>query len=160
MAGILCGHLSLSVSILLLLNILLVSSTGNSNSNSNSNSSPDVRLPSSSPPPSLPPSLTPLLSSKSRNNNDIIKSSYENTVENATAVETTNGKSQNTTSSNVPLWKQKLPFPLNNKTKTLQRILIPGGGHPKGKDVEVFLLGTAHVSKDSSRDVRQLLESV
>lgn len=60
-------------------------------------------------------------------------------------------------SSNIPRWKEQLPFPLNNKTKTLQRILMPSN---TGSDVEVFLLGTAHVSKDSSRDVRQLLEAV
>jgi hypothetical protein len=76
--------------------------------------------------------------------------------------------------NNVPLWKRQLPFPLCTKTKTLQRIFIPGPGrndnHGIDSDddddnnrdcgVEVILLGTAHVSTDSSRDVRQLLESM
>ena len=57
----------------------------------------------------------------------------------------------------IPEWKQNLPAPLNNKTKTLQRITVPG---PGGRVVEVFLLGTAHVSIDSSRDVRLLLETI
>ena len=71
--------------------------------------------------------------------------------------------------NNIPLWKRQLPFPLCNKTKTLQRIFVPGPGRndndgivDNNRDcgVEVILLGTAHVSKDSSRDVRQLLESM
>jgi hypothetical protein len=57
----------------------------------------------------------------------------------------------------IPEWKQRLPSPLNNKTKTLQRIVVPG---PGGNKVDVYLLGTAHVSVDSSRDVRLLLESI
>eukprot|EP00751_Fragilariopsis_kerguelensis_P026159 CAMPEP_0170867514 /NCGR_PEP_ID=MMETSP0734-20130129/22873_1 /TAXON_ID=186038 /ORGANISM="Fragilariopsis kerguelensis, Strain L26-C5" /LENGTH=470 /DNA_ID=CAMNT_0011244837 /DNA_START=20 /DNA_END=1430 /DNA_ORIENTATION=+ len=75
--------------------------------------------------------------------------------------------------NNIPLWKQQLPFPLSNKTKTLQRIFVPGprrvssGRMDSDNDndnsidcgVEVILLGTAHVSTDSSRDVRQLLET-
>jgi pheromone shutdown protein TraB len=77
----------------------------------------------------------------------------------ANVIETTT--SNNTTNSSsavilIPEWKQKLPAPLNNKTKTLQRILVPG---PRGV-VEVYLLGTAHVSIDSSRDVRLLLETI
>jgi pheromone shutdown protein TraB len=172
MAGFTSGHVSLLVFFLFLLNSLLASSTGSS--------SPDGRIPSSPPPPlplpsssslpsslsssssSLPP-LRPSLSSQNINL-EVIEASNEYSVGNVTSVTTTNGRTQN---SNIPLWKQQLPFPLNNKTKTLQRILIPGGGHPEGEDafstgsdVEVFLLGTAHISKDSSRDVRQLLESV
>jgi pheromone shutdown protein TraB len=58
---------------------------------------------------------------------------------------------------NIPEWKRRLPAPLNNKTKTLQRIIVPG---PQNRKVEVYLLGTAHVSKDSSRDVRLLLETI
>lgn len=87
---------------------------------------------------------------------------------NCTTVVETRAGTQNTRCKDIPLWKQQLPFPLNNKTKTLQRLLIPGGDSQTereasadvGCDVEVFLLGTAHVSKDSSRDVRQLLECV
>ena len=57
----------------------------------------------------------------------------------------------------IPGWKQALPPPLNNRTKTLQRIVVPG---PSNRVVEVYLLGTAHVSKDSSQDVRLLLENI
>jgi pheromone shutdown protein TraB len=57
----------------------------------------------------------------------------------------------------IPEWKRNLPSPLNEKTKTLQRLAVPG---PGGKIVEVYLLGTAHVSSDSSRDVKLLLESI
>jgi pheromone shutdown protein TraB len=57
----------------------------------------------------------------------------------------------------VPEWKRNLPYPLNEKTNTLQRLAVPG---PRGKIVEVYLLGTAHVSRDSSRDVKLLLEHV
>jgi pheromone shutdown protein TraB len=61
-----------------------------------------------------------------------------------------------TTTSSVPDWKRRLPFPLNNKTQTLQRIIVPGNS---GRSVEIYLLGTAHVSTDSSRDVRLLLDA-
>lgn len=58
----------------------------------------------------------------------------------------------------IPEWKRELPYPLSNKTSTLQRITIPGFG---GRCVvEVYLLGTAHVSNDSSRDVKLLLENI
>lgn len=69
----------------------------------------------------------------------------------------TGNRSQCTPSEAIPEWKQQLPFPLNNKTKTLQRITVPG---PFQRSVEIYLLGTAHVSNDSSRDVRLLLEAV
>lgn len=144
-------NVSVLVYILFLLNSLLTSSTGSG--------SPDGRFPPSSPPPS------PLKSQTI--NFEVIGASNEHSVGNSTSLVSTNGKTQNTTCNSIPLWKQQLPFPLNNKTKTLQRILVPGGDNPRGRgvssigcDVEVFLLGTAHVSKDSSRDVCQLLESV
>lgn len=153
MAGI-SWHLSLLVCILLLSNSLLASST--------SNGIPDGRFPSSPPPP-----LTTIPSSKNDNAEDIERST-EYSGRNFTSVPAANDTTQNTSNANssgIPLWKQQLPFPLNNKTKTLQRILIPGGSvrnglSRNGCDVEVFLLGTAHISKDSSRDVSQLLESV
>lgn len=147
--------LSTLVFVLFLLNGLLANSTG-------STTRPDGRLPPSScSQQTLRPPLTlsaPLQSSIT----EVVSVSNEDaaTKNNATALATT------TNSSSTPFWKQQLPFPLNNKTKTLQRILIPGEGRHhesslyRGSDVEVFLLGTAHVSKDSSRDVRQLLESV
>lgn len=73
------------------------------------------------------------------------------------ATEKTVTKVENSTAIIIPEWKEKLPFPLNNKTKTLQRIVVPG---PAGRVVEIYLLGTAHVSKDSSRDVELLLEEI
>lgn len=68
----------------------------------------------------------------------------------------------------IPEWKRVLPYPLNNKTQSLRRILVPGphtgsGSHGRGQHqdhVEVILLGTAHVSKDSCRDVQVLLETI
>jgi pheromone shutdown protein TraB len=79
-------------------------------------------------------------------------------------------------------WKRNLPFPLNNKTKSLQRIVFEeppttvnnsnsnnnntnsqirsGNGRNSGCIVEVYLLGTAHVSNDSSNDVKLLLETI
>ncbi len=67
--------------------------------------------------------------------------------------------SSNTTNetATLPEWRKQLPIELHNKTKTLQRIIVPG---PNGCRVEVYLLGTAHVSTDSSRDVRMLLDAV
>eukprot|EP00531_Pseudo-nitzschia_arenysensis_P006897 CAMPEP_0116137026 /NCGR_PEP_ID=MMETSP0329-20121206/12040_1 /TAXON_ID=697910 /ORGANISM="Pseudo-nitzschia arenysensis, Strain B593" /LENGTH=465 /DNA_ID=CAMNT_0003631937 /DNA_START=41 /DNA_END=1438 /DNA_ORIENTATION=+ len=116
-------------------------------------SSHDGRFPPSSSQPTL-------LSRQDAINVEVVEN-------NCTTVIETSAGTQNTSCNDIPPWKQQLPFPLNNKTKTLQRLLIPGGDNPTGRDtagigcdVEVFLLGTAHVSKDSSRDVRQLLECV
>ena len=59
--------------------------------------------------------------------------------------------------SDIPLWKQNLPEPLcNKKARTFQRICIPY----QNQVAEIYLLGTAHVSNDSSRDVNLLLESL
>ena len=58
-----------------------------------------------------------------------------------------------TTKSPIPAWKANLPPLLQNKgNRTLQRLLMG--------NVEIFLLGTAHVSNDSCHDVKLLLESV
>jgi pheromone shutdown protein TraB len=70
---------------------------------------------------------------------------------------TSSSNSNITATATIPEWKQRLPAPLNQKAKTLQRIIVPG---PGGRCVEVYLLGTAHVSIDSSREVRSLLEAV
>jgi pheromone shutdown protein TraB len=65
---------------------------------------------------------------------------------------------QNTTrlSSNftIPAWKTVLPDPLPSR-RTLERIQIPLTTETK---VTLYLLGTSHVSNDSSADVRVLLE--
>lgn len=61
---------------------------------------------------------------------------------NATAVET----------RSIPEWKQKLPQKLQNKGKNLQRLILG--------DVEIYLLGTAHVCNRSSDDARILLETL
>jgi pheromone shutdown protein TraB len=57
------------------------------------------------------------------------------------------------TKENVPAWKRELPLPLCEKgPKTLQKLVIGS--------VEIYLLGTAHVSNDSSADVKLLLDSI
>lgn len=63
----------------------------------------------------------------------------------------------NVTSTVIPEWKKELPYPLSNKTKTLQRIIVPG---PEGRIVEIYILGTAHISTDSSREVELLLQTI
>jgi len=55
----------------------------------------------------------------------------------------------------MPEWKKVLPHPLPLR-RTLERILVP---FANGNAVELFILGTSHVSNDSSADVRVLLES-
>mmetsp|Transcript_3055 Transcript_3055/g.8298 ORF Transcript_3055/g.8298 Transcript_3055/m.8298 type:complete len:497 (+) Transcript_3055:56-1546(+) len=135
-------NLSLLLFTLFLFNDLLASSDGSS--------SPDGRLPPSSTPAHFPKSSILNVNEKAA------KSSIEQSFGNVTAVTAGDTIAE----SNIPLWKQQLPFPLNNKTKTLRRIVFPGDRYNIGSDVEVFLLGTAHISKDSSRDVHQLLESV
>ncbi|EEC43617.1 predicted protein [Phaeodactylum tricornutum CCAP 1055/1] len=52
----------------------------------------------------------------------------------------------------IPAWREHLPPPLRLKKNTLQRVRI--------KNVEIFLLGTAHVSSDSSEEVKLLLRHV
>ncbi|KAG7349461.1 TraB family protein [Nitzschia inconspicua] len=86
------------------------------------------------------------------------------TTNEAFPIDNNNNNNLTTASSNstnitsvIPEWKRNLPFPLNNKTHTLQRIVVPGMA---GRSVEIYLLGTAHVSTDSSRDVRLLLEAI
>jgi len=54
----------------------------------------------------------------------------------------------------VPDWKKVLPDPLP-KRRTLEKINIPLS---TSTSVKVFILGTSHVSNDSSKDVRILLE--
>jgi pheromone shutdown protein TraB len=59
--------------------------------------------------------------------------------------------------ANIPQWKRDLPEPLcYKKAKTLQRICIPY----QNQVAEIYLLGTAHVSNDSSRDVKLLLQTL
>jgi len=82
-------------------------------------------------------------------------------------------------------WRRQLPSPLCNRTRTLQRIVykytrvLEEGGNSGRKGVvqvleqdnqssindddiviELYILGTAHVSNDSSRDVSLLLETL
>lgn len=74
------------------------------------------------------------------------------------AVDDVNATINSSQSDNVLTeWRRQLPLELQNKTKTLQRIVFPG---LNGCRVEVYLLGTAHVSIDSSKDVQILLETV
>ena len=54
----------------------------------------------------------------------------------------------------VPVWKSSLPIPLCNKgPQALQKLCISG-------NIDIYLLGTAHVSNDSSADVQLLLSHV
>ena len=62
----------------------------------------------------------------------------------------------NTTTTSIPRWKQQLPGPLQQRS-TLQRILIPTS---PGHYTQVYLLGTSHVSNDSSADVQLLLNHI
>ena len=73
-------------------------------------------------------------------------------------------------------WREQLPHQLKQRCGTLHRLLLPmprspGGTTPKstvddkdkgGDDdaVEIYLLGTSHVSKDSCEDARLLMEHV
>jgi pheromone shutdown protein TraB len=54
----------------------------------------------------------------------------------------------------IPSWKAALPAPLCNKgPQALQKLSIAG-------NIDIYLLGTAHVSNDSSADVQLLLSQV
>lgn len=55
----------------------------------------------------------------------------------------------------IPDWKKLLPDPLPNR-RTLERIHIPLSSTTR---VTVYVLGTSHVSNDSSADVRVLLNA-
>lgn len=55
----------------------------------------------------------------------------------------------------IPDWKMGLPEPLPSR-RTLERIHVPLTSNTK---VTVYLLGTSHVSNDSSADVRVLLNA-
>jgi pheromone shutdown protein TraB len=55
----------------------------------------------------------------------------------------------------IPEWRKAFPDPLPNR-RTLERLHIPLTRDTK---VTVYLLGTSHVSNDSSADVRVLLEA-
>jgi pheromone shutdown protein TraB len=63
------------------------------------------------------------------------------------------GQTRNTTAP-LPLWKRALPERLQRRS-TLQLIRIPTS---QNTQVQVYLLGTSHVSNDSSADVTLLLE--
>eukprot|EP00521_Asterionellopsis_glacialis_P018444 CAMPEP_0195293214 /NCGR_PEP_ID=MMETSP0707-20130614/11984_1 /TAXON_ID=33640 /ORGANISM="Asterionellopsis glacialis, Strain CCMP134" /LENGTH=464 /DNA_ID=CAMNT_0040353877 /DNA_START=208 /DNA_END=1602 /DNA_ORIENTATION=- len=88
---------------------------------------------------------------------------------------TTHTNATNAAKTIIPSWKQQLPMPLPTR-KTLHRILIPNGNiqkkinpysqqqqqqqPPKQAYIELYLLGTSHVSNDSSLDVQLLLQHV
>jgi pheromone shutdown protein TraB len=73
-----------------------------------------------------------------------------------TTKETIDNTAQNATTSSIPSWKRVLPPPLDTR-KTLNRIIIPLS---PTTHATVYLLGTSHVSNDSSADVRLLLQSL
>ncbi|KAI2490484.1 TraB-like protein [Fragilaria crotonensis] len=63
--------------------------------------------------------------------------------------------SNNNSEYRIPEWQKSLPHPLPTR-RTLERIHIPLSSNTK---VTVYLLGTSHVSNDSSADVRVLLNA-
>ena len=64
---------------------------------------------------------------------------------------------QNQTITTIPEWKRAFPEPLCSKSsRTFQRIIVPY----QNQVAEIYLLGTAHVSNDSSRDVHLLLNTL
>ena len=81
-------------------------------------------------------------------------SSKNNSTDQVTSDDDVNASSSlSSLSADVPSWKQGLPPILQRKgPKTLQKINLGG--------TEIYLLGTAHVSNDSSADVKLLLEAV
>ncbi len=75
-------------------------------------------------------------------------------VERVTSIEDSSTNTTTTSSqSSIPAWKQNLPKPLCDKgPKTLQRLRL-------GNSI-IYLLGTAHVSNDSSAETAILLDAV
>jgi len=67
-----------------------------------------------------------------------------------TTMESTNAGT--TVSPALPAWKAHLPVELQRKKSSFRKLVLGC--------VDVYLLGTAHVSNDSSNDVRLLLEAV
>ena len=62
-------------------------------------------------------------------------------------------------------WREQLPLPLQQRRGTLHRLLVPMQSRSEGKhehddDVEIYLLGTSHVSKESCEDARLLVEHI
>lgn len=75
--------------------------------------------------------------------------------DNSNATANTNQTSSLLVHDEIPEWKKQLPPPLCHKSnKTLKRIRVPY----QNQVAEIYLLGTAHVSNDSSRDVKLLLD--
>jgi len=64
------------------------------------------------------------------------------------------------------MWRQELPVQLQKRRGALHKILVPtgvtsnDGGIQQEELCEVYLLGTAHVSKDSCEDVKLLMDYV
>ena len=84
-----------------------------------------------------------------------LSSNHEDTSTGATSTNLSSSSFSETIE--VPEWKERLPAPLCHKSnRTLQRISIPY----QDQTAEIYLLGTAHVSNDSSRDVKLLLQSL
>jgi pheromone shutdown protein TraB len=79
---------------------------------------------------------------------------FNETASTLSSVEQSHEIAHNVSSSRpVPAWKRDLPSPLCEKgPKTLQKLVIG--------QVEIYLIGTAHVSNDSSSDVNILLNSL
>ena len=62
-------------------------------------------------------------------------------------------------------WREQLPHQLQQRRGTLHRLLVPmpnasSSGQTTNDVVEIYLLGTSHVSKDSCDDARLLVEHI
>ncbi len=75
--------------------------------------------------------------------------------DNSNTTKLSNNNSNNNSEYKIPEWQKSLPHPLPTR-RTLERIHIPLTSNTK---VTVYLLGTSHVSNDSSADVRVLLNA-
>jgi pheromone shutdown protein TraB len=134
---------------LLLLLVLLLDSAGASTGFHSAASVPvDVKDESSSTLPTRINDTSTINTTNSSTEVDAVPSAQSNSDDSASLTDA---------EKTLPEWRRQLPSELRNKTKTLQRIIVPGSN---GCCVEIYLLGTAHVSMDSSRDVRLLLDAV
>lgn len=80
----------------------------------------------------------------------------ENPVQSLSEVPSNNTPTSTSTTPRpkIPQWKLSLPEPLRSKnSQTIQKLCMFGC-------IDIYILGTAHVSNDSSADVQQLLSHI
>ena len=88
----------------------------------------------------------------SRSKSSSTSDTNKNASTSSTTATTTDASVSNYT---IPNWQKEMPDPLSSR-RTLERIQVPLTSNTK---VTVYLLGTSHISNDSSADVRVLLNS-